>query len=73
MKIINGLVFEVRPYEMQTDNGLQALDGGVVLKVVRVGDLAGSPFTLVGRVVDHGSIPLALVGGVGLVWSEMRF
>lgn len=37
---------------------------GLVLEVVGVGDLAGSPRALVGRVVNHGGRPLALVGGV---------
>lgn len=35
--------------------------GGLVLEVGRVGDLAGSPGSLVGGVVNQGSRPLALV------------
>ena len=55
--------------ELDTDtaNGHEALDGGAVLEVVGVGDLAGSPLALVRGVVDHGCEPLALVVGVGLV------
>lgn len=45
---------------------VEALDRGEVLEVVRVRDLARSPLTLVGRVVNHGRIPLAPVLGVGL-------
>lgn len=37
---------------------------GLVLEVVGVGNLLGSPDTLVRRVVDEGSGPLALVGRV---------
>ena len=36
------------------------------MEVIRVGDLARSPFALVLGVVDHGRVPLALVSGVGL-------
>lgn len=46
-----------------SSNGLKA-GGGLVLKVVGVLDLAGSPDALVGRVVNVRSSPLALVVGV---------
>ena len=39
----------------------KALYGCKVFKVIWVGDLAGGPLALVGRVVDHGGVPLALV------------
>ena len=52
---------------MDAHNGLEALHGGEIFKVVRVGDLAGGPLALVGRAVNHGRVPLALVVGVGLV------
>ena len=46
-------------------NGLQ-VSGGLVLKVGGVGNLARRPGTLVGRVVNQRSGPLALVLGVSL-------
>lgn len=42
------------------------MSGCKIFKVVRVENLAGSPFTLVRRVVDLGRVPLALVLRVGL-------
>ena len=45
----------------------KALYGCKVFKVIWVGDLAGGPLALVGRVVDHGGVPLALVKWVRLV------
>lgn len=44
----------------------QGLKRGEVLEEVGVGDLTRSPNSLVGGVVDHGCVPLALVVGVGL-------
>lgn len=44
----------------------EALDGGEVLEEVGVGDLTRSPWALVGGVINHGGVPLALVVGVGL-------
>lgn len=45
---------------------VEALSRGQVLEVVWVVDLAGSPFALVGRVVDHRCVPFALILWVGL-------
>jgi len=53
--------------DTNTTNLGQALNRLVVLEEVGVGDLGGCPFAFVGRVVDHGREPLALVSGVGLV------
>jgi len=51
------------PWCTYSANGLK-VGRGFVLKVVGVLDLARSPDTLVSRVVDERSGPLALVGGV---------
>lgn len=58
--------------ELDTDttDGNEALDGGQILEVDGVGNLAGSPLALVFGVVDERSEPLALVVRVGLVRSE---
>ncbi len=50
----------------------QGLERGEVLKEVGVGDLTRSPDTLVGGVVNHGGVPLALVVGVGLHGAAER-
>ena len=55
-----------------TYNGLEALDGVEVFEEVRVGDLARSPLALIFGVVDHWSIPLALVGRVSLEGATSR-
>lgn len=55
-----------------TDNFFKALNGCEILEVGRVRDLARRPFTFVGGIVNHGGIPLALVSGVGLVWTDVR-
>jgi hypothetical protein len=54
----------------KTHNLGQRLDRSQILKVIRVGDLAGSPFTFVGRVVDHRSIPLPLIGRIRFEGSD---
>ena len=56
----------------RTNNFAEFLDGIVLDEVARVGDLLGSPFTFVGRVLDHGGLPFALVVGVGLVRAITR-
>lgn len=54
--------------EFDTDaaNLGERLDGSLVLEVGGVGDLAGSPFALVGRVVDERGGPLATPFGIDL-------
>ena len=37
--------------------------------MVGVGNLAGGPFALVGRIINHGSEPLALIKRIRLVWA----
>lgn len=54
------------PTEDAAYNLGKRLDGGRILEIARVGNLTRCPFALVFRVVDHGSIPFALVFGVGL-------
>lgn len=51
---------------MTTYNLVEALDRCQILVIVGVGNLAGCPLALIGRVVNHGSVPFALVLGVGL-------
>lgn len=48
----------------------ETLDRSKVREVVRVGNLARSPFALVGRIVNQRRIPLALVVRIGLVWAS---
>ncbi len=53
--------------ERKTYNLIKALNGCKIFKVVRVLDLARGPFALVGGVVNHGGVPLALVDWIWLV------
>ena len=53
--------------ESKTHNLFKALYGCKIFKVIRIGDLAGGPLALVGRIVDQGGIPLALVEWIRLV------
>ena len=53
--------------QVLTYNLFKALYGRKIFKVIWVGDLAGGPLALVGRVVDHGGVPLALVEWICLV------
>ena len=54
--------------ELDTDtaNPMKGLNGSLVLEETRVGDFAGRPGTLVRRVVNERSVPLAFVVRVGL-------
>jgi len=49
-----------------TANLVEAGNWGEILEEVGIGDLARSPDSLVGRVVDEGGAPLALIIGVTL-------
>lgn len=53
--------------ESKTYNLFKALYRCKIFKVIRIGNLAGGPLALVGRVVDHGGVPLALVEWIRLV------
>jgi hypothetical protein len=49
---------------------IEALDRILILKVLGVGDLAGCPWSFVGRVVNERRLPLALVVGVLLARTK---
>jgi len=53
-------------FDTDTADLMKGLNGSLVLKVARVGDLAGGPDTLVRWVVNERSVPFALVFRVGL-------
>ena len=40
--------------------------------MVGVGNRAGGPFALVGRIVDHGSEPFTLINWIRLVWAANK-
>lgn len=48
-----------------TYNLIKVLSRNEVLEVIRVGNLARLPYTFIGRIINHGGIPLALVDWVG--------
>ena len=53
-------------FNTDTANLMKGLSGSFIFKEAGVGDLAGSPDTLVRWIVDERSVPLALVVRVGL-------
>ena len=62
----------MKTQEYLTYNLIEALYWGEVLEVIRVGNLAGGPLALVGRVVNQWSVPFALIKWIRLVWAASR-
>jgi len=58
-------------FDTDTADLVKGLDWSLVLKEIRVGDLAGGPNTLVCWVLNKRSVPLALVVRVGLGGAKM--